>query len=158
MRRQKEVCKGAPFYVLGPIVTDIAPGYDHITGAIGATIAAVAGADFLCYVTPKEHLGLPDLEDVRTGLIAFKIAAHAADLARGVKGARDADDAMAVARFNFDWERQFSLALDPERAREYHEASNPSYRVSRFCSMCGPKFCPMRLSAELQAEPSGMVR
>jgi len=158
MRREKEVCKGAPFYVLGPIVTDIAPGYDHITGAIGATIAAVAGADFLCYVTPKEHLGLPDLEDVRTGLIAFKIAAHAADLARGVKGARDADDAMAVARFNFEWERQFSLALDPERAREYHEASNPSYRASRFCSMCGPKFCPMRLSAELQAEPSGMVR
>ena len=149
MKREKAVCKGAPFYVLGPLVTDIAPGYDHITGAIGATMAAFSGADFLCYVTPKEHLGLPDLEDVREGLIAFKIAAHAADIAKGHPGARDRDDAMAVARGEFNWEKQFELALDPDRAREYHAATLPEveHLNSKYCSMCGEKFCAMRNSA-----------
>ncbi|MBL6976293.1 MAG: phosphomethylpyrimidine synthase ThiC [Deltaproteobacteria bacterium] len=152
VRRQKEVCHGAPFYVLGPLVTDIAPGYDHITGAIGATVAAVAGADFLCYVTPKEHLGLPDPEDVREGLIAFKIAAHAADVARGLAGARERDDAMARARYGFDWNRQFELALDPDRAREFHDRTLPEaeFRESHFCSMCGPKFCPMKVTQGLK--------
>lgn len=145
VKKQKELCNGAPFYVLGPLVTDIAPGYDHITGAIGATMAAIAGADFLCYVTPKEHLGLPNTEDVRQGLIAFKIAAHAADIARGIKKARDRDDEMARARFAFDWERQFALALDPDRAREYHKGGSINYVESEFCSMCGPKFCPMKV-------------
>jgi phosphomethylpyrimidine synthase len=148
VRRQKDVCHGAPFYVLGPLVTDVAPGYDHITGAIGATAAAFAGADFLCYVTPKEHLGLPELDDVRTGVVAFRIAAHAADIARGHPGARDRDDAMARARYAFDWDRQFELALDPDRAREYHDRTLPEaeHRQSRYCSMCGPKFCAMRNS------------
>ncbi len=149
MARQKKVCDGAPFYVLGPLVTDIAPGYDHITGAIGATMAAVSGADFLCYVTPKEHLGLPDLEDVRTGLVAFRIAAHAADIARGHPGARDRDDAMSRARAAFDWERQFEMALDPDRAREYHAMTLPGseHLKSEYCSMCGEKYCAMRNSA-----------
>lgn len=149
MKLQKQLCDGAPFYVLGPLVTDIAPGYDHITGAIGATMAAFSGADFLCYVTPKEHLGLPDLEDVRVGLIAFRIAAHAADIARGHAGARDIDDAMAVARRDFDWEKQFSLALDPDRAREYHAETLPEveHLKSEYCSMCGEKYCAMRNSA-----------
>ncbi len=149
MARQKSVCSGAPFYVLGPLVTDIAPGYDHITGAIGATMAAVSGADFLCYVTPKEHLGLPGLEDVRVGLIAFKIAAHAADIAKGHPGARDRDDEMSRARCSFDWEKQFSLALDPDRAREYHAATlpDPEHLKSEYCSMCGEKYCAMRNSA-----------
>lgn len=151
VQREKEVCHGAPFYVLGPLVCDIAPGYDHITGAIGATIAAMAGADFLCYVTPKEHLGLPDIDDVRVGLIAFKIAAHAADVARGIPGARDRDDDMARARYAFDWERQFELSLDPERARAYREMTlpGPKYRESPYCSMCGPKYCPMRIAKGL---------
>lgn len=150
VKREKEVCHGAPFYVLGPLVTDIAPGYDHITGAIGATIAAMAGADFLCYVTPKEHLGLPNIEDVRVGLIAFKIAAHAADIAKGLPSARERDDEMAKARYAFDWDRQFSLALDPERAMEYHDETlpGPRFRKSEFCSMCGPRYCPMKLSKE----------
>lgn len=149
MKRQKQVCGGAPFYVLGPLVTDIAPGYDHITGAIGATMAAFCGADFLCYVTPKEHLGLPDLEDVRTGLVAFRIAAHAADIARGHPGARDRDDRMSDARVGFDWETQFSLALDPDRAREYHAMTLPAveHLRSEYCSMCGEKYCAMRNSA-----------
>jgi len=149
MKRQKQVCGGAPFYVLGPLVTDIAPGYDHITGAIGATMAAFCGADFLCYVTPKEHLGLPDLEDVRTGLVAFRIAAHAADIARRHPGARDRDDRMSDARFRFDWETQFSLALDPDRAREYHAMTLPAaeHLKSEYCSMCGEKYCAMRNSA-----------
>lgn len=149
VKRQKKVCHGAPFYVLGPLVTDIAPGYDHITGAIGATLAAWAGADFLCYVTPMEHLGLPDLEDLRNGLIAFRIAAHAADIAKGHLGARDRDDAMARARYAFEWERQFELALDPDRAREYHDKvpAAAQHRASRYCSMCGEKYCAMRNSA-----------
>ncbi len=152
VEREKEVCHGAPFYVLGPLVCDIAPGYDHITGAIGATIAAMAGADFLCYVTPKEHLGLPDIEDVRVGLIAFKIAAHAADVARGLRGARERDDEMAKARYAFDWDRQFALSLDPERAREYRDLTlpGPRYRESPFCSMCGPTYCPMRIARDLE--------
>ncbi len=149
IRRQKEVCHGAPFYVLGPLVTDVAAGYDHIAGAIGATMAAHAGADFLCYVTPKEHLGLPDAEDVRVGVVAFKIAAHAADIARGHPAARARDDAMAQARYDFDWEKQFALALDPDRAREYHDLTlpGPESRESPYCSMCGPKFCAMRNAA-----------
>jgi len=151
VEKQIEICKGAPFYVLGPIVCDIAPGYDHITSAIGATAAATAGAAMLCYVTPKEHLGLPDSEDVREGLIAYKIAAHAADVARHRPGARDRDDAMAEARGNFDWKKQFELSLDPERAREYFELCNvsPEDGEDDFCSMCGKKFCAMRNSQKL---------
>jgi len=151
VRRQQELCHGAPFYVLGPIVTDIAPGYDHITSAIGATLAAYAGASYLCYVTPREHLGLPDLGDVKQGVIAYKIAAHAADIARGRKGARDRDDEMSRARFAFDWEKQFALSLDPEFARCLHDESLPDdhFKTAEFCSMCGPKFCPMRMTKEL---------
>jgi phosphomethylpyrimidine synthase len=148
VRRQQEVCHGAPFYVLGPLVTDIAPGYDHITSAIGATMAGFAGASFLCYVTPKEHLGLPDAEDVRQGVIAYKIAAHAADVARGRPGARDRDDELSRARFGFDWQRQFELSLDPEAARRMHDETLPHevFKSAEFCSMCGPKFCPMQTS------------
>lgn len=152
VERQMEVCNDAPFYVLGPIVTDIAPGYDHITSAIGASMAAWYGASMLCYVTPKEHLGLPDAEDVRAGLIAYKIAAHSADIARQRPGARDRDDEMSRARYNFDWNKQFSLALDPERAREYHDLKLPSehHKTAKFCSMCGPKFCSMKISQEIE--------
>ncbi|WP_123620829.1 phosphomethylpyrimidine synthase ThiC [Halorubrum sp. CSM-61] len=148
--RQREVCDGAPFYVLGPLVTDIAPGYDHITSAIGATEAARAGAAMLCYVTPKEHLGLPDAEDVRDGLAAYRIAAHAADVANGLPGARDWDDALSEARYEFDWARQFDLALDPERARSYHDQTLPgdNYKEARFCSMCGAEFCSMRIDQD----------
>lgn len=151
VKRQIEECGGAPFYVLGPLVTDIAPGYDHITSAIGATMAAYAGAAMICYVTPKEHLGLPDLEDVRQGIIAHKIAAHAADIARKRPGARDRDDAMSRARFAFDWEKQFELALDPEHARRGHaEAAGDECALSaEYCSMCGPKFCAMYLNRRL---------
>ncbi len=154
VEKQIEICKGAPFYVLGPIVCDIAPGYDHITSAIGATAAATAGAAMLCYVTPKEHLGLPDSEDVREGLIAYKIAAHAADVARHRPGARDRDDAMAVARGNFDWKKQFELSLDPDRAKEYFELCNvsPADGEDDFCSMCGKKFCAMRNSQKLKSQ------
>ncbi|USZ69769.1 phosphomethylpyrimidine synthase ThiC (plasmid) [Halorussus salilacus] len=150
VERQQEVCDGAPFYVLGPLVTDVAPGYDHITSAIGATEAARAGAAMLCYVTPKEHLGLPDAEDVREGLAAYRIAAHAADVANGREGARDWDDALSEARYAFDWERQFDLALDPERARSYHDQTLPgdNYKEARFCSMCGAEFCSMRIDQD----------
>ncbi len=146
VRKQMQECSEAPFYVLGPLVTDIAPGYDHITSAIGAALAGWYGTAMLCYVTPKEHLGLPNAEDVRTGLIAYKIAAHAADLARGRPGARDRDDALSRARYNFDWNEQFALSLDPERAREYHDETLAAdiYKTAEFCSMCGPKFCPMQ--------------
>ena len=145
VRRQKEICHGAPFYTLGPLVTDIAPGYDHITSAIGAAVVGWHGTDMLCYVTPKEHLGLPNPEDVKQGLIAYRIAAHAADVARGRKGARDRDDAISRARFEFDWDRQFELALDPETARAYHDETLPDdyFKTAEFCAMCGPKFCPM---------------
>ncbi|MDL5363114.1 phosphomethylpyrimidine synthase ThiC [Halalkalicoccus sp. NIPERK01] len=150
VERQQVVCDGAPFYVLGPLVTDVAPGYDHITSAIGATEAARAGAAMLCYVTPKEHLGLPDGEDVRDGLAAYRIAAHAADVASGLPGARDWDDALSEARYEFDWRRQFDLALDPERARTYHDRTLPgdNYKEARFCSMCGVEFCSMRIDQD----------
>jgi len=147
--KQIEECSEAPFYVLGPLVTDIAPGYDHITSAIGATMAGTAGAAMLCYVTPKEHLGLPNADDVKQGVIAYKIAAHAADIARQRKGARDRDDALSRARFAFDWNEQFRLSLDPETARAYHDETLPAegYKTAAFCSMCGPKFCSMNVSA-----------
>ncbi len=153
VRLQQEWCDCAPFYVLGPIVTDVAPGYDHITSAIGAAMAAWYGAAMLCYVTPKEHLGLPDLEDVRQGVIAYKIAAHAADLARHRVGARDRDDAMSRARFAFDWAEQFRLSLDPETAQRMHDESLPGdeHKRSHYCSMCGPKFCAMKTTGELRA-------
>ncbi|EMA46106.1 phosphomethylpyrimidine synthase ThiC [Halococcus saccharolyticus DSM 5350] len=150
VERQQEVCDGAPFYVLGPLVTDVAPGYDHITSAIGATEAARAGAAMLCYVTPKEHLGLPDAEDVREGLAAYRIAAHAGDVANGLPGARDWDDALSQARYNFDWREQFDLVLDPDRARSSHDQTLPgdNYKEARFCSMCGVEFCSMRIDQD----------
>ncbi len=146
VKKQMEECSEAPFYVLGPLVTDIAPGYDHITSAIGAAMAGWYGTAMLCYVTPKEHLGLPNPEDVRNGLIAYKIAAHAADIARHRPGARDRDDELSRARYAFDWNKQFDLSLDPERAREYHDETLPAdiYKQAEFCSMCGPKHCPMQ--------------
>lgn len=150
VKKQISVCSGAPFYVLGPVVTDIAPGYDHITSAIGATVAGAAGASLLCYVTPKEHLGLPNCKDVRDGVIAYKIAAHAADVARRRKGARDRDDEISRARVRFDWDRQFKLALDPETARSMHDETLPGtdFRNAKYCSMCGPKFCSMSRSRD----------
>ncbi|ELY94348.1 phosphomethylpyrimidine synthase ThiC [Natrialba chahannaoensis JCM 10990] len=153
VERQQEVCDGAPFYVLGPLVTDIAPGYDHITSAIGAAMAAQAGAAMLCYVTPKEHLGLPDEEDVREGLAAYRIAAHAGDVGNERPGARDWDDALSEARYAFDWREQFSLALDPDRARDYHDQTLPedNYKEARFCSMCGVEFCSMRIDQDARA-------
>jgi phosphomethylpyrimidine synthase len=150
VKMEKEICHGAPFYTLGPIVTDVAPGYDHITCAIGAAIAAWHGTDLLCYVTPKEHLGLPGIEDVRQGVVACKIAAHAADIARGRAAARERDDAMARARYGFDWEEQFRLALDEQAARAMHDETFAE-KSAHFCSMCGPGFCAMRISRALQA-------
>ncbi|MCR4414499.1 MAG: phosphomethylpyrimidine synthase ThiC [Thermoguttaceae bacterium] len=152
VRLQREWCHEAPFYVLGPVVTDIAPGYDHITSAIGAAMAAWYGAAMLCYVTPKEHLGLPNLDDVRQGVVAYKIAAHAADVARRRPGARDRDDALSRARFAFDWEEQFRLSLDPQTARRMREESLAAADAGdgHFCSMCGPKFCSMKTTAELR--------
>jgi phosphomethylpyrimidine synthase len=148
VRKEKEICHEAPFYTLGPLVTDVAPGYDHITSAIGAAMIGWYGADMLCYVTPKEHLGLPNANDVREGVIAYKIAAHAADIARGRPGATDRDDALSRARYAFDWQEQFRLSLDPERAREYHDESLPAeyFKSAEFCAMCGPKFCSMHHS------------
>src|SRR5215216_90504 len=145
VRRQQEVCREAPFYTLGPLVTDVAPGYDHITSAIGAAIVGWHGTSMLCYVTPKEHLGLPDAEDVKQGLIAYRIAAHAADLARGSKRAAAWDRDLSQARFSFDWRRQFELSLDPETARRMHDETlaDDYFKTAEFCSMCGPKFCPM---------------
>lgn len=145
---QQKLCHEAPFYTLGPLVTDIAPGYDHITSAIGAAIMGWAGASLLCYVTPAEHLSLPNAEDVRQGCIAYKIAAHAADIARGRPGARDRDDELSRARFAFDWNKQFALSLDPEAAKAKHDETLPEegYKDARFCAMCGPKFCAMRIS------------
>ena len=141
MKIQQPVCKGAPFYVLGPLVTDIAPGYDHITAAIGGAIAAASGAAFLCYVTPAEHLRLPDVNDVKEGIIASKIAAHAADIAKGVKGAKDWDRAMGAARKKLDWEEMFKLAIDPEKARAYRASAKPEKEDT--CSMCG-NFCAVK--------------
>jgi len=150
VRRQQEWCHGAPFYVLGPVVTDVAPGYDHITSAIGGAMAAWYGASMLCYVTPKEHLGLPNLDDVRAGVIAHKIAAHAADVARRIPGARDRDDALSRARYAFDWDEQFRLSLDPETARRMREETVSETDGARYCSMCGPKFCSMKNTQEIR--------
>jgi len=150
---QQEVCDGAPFYTLGPLTTDVAPAYDHITSAIGAAMIGMFGTAMLCYVTPKEHLGLPDRDDVKAGVIAYKIAAHAADLAKGHPGAQAWDDALSRARFEFRWEDQFNLSLDPDTARSYHDATLPAEpaKTAHFCSMCGPKFCSMRISQDLRA-------
>jgi phosphomethylpyrimidine synthase len=150
VEKEREICFEAPFYTLGPLVTDIAPGYDHITSAIGAAMIGWYGASMLCYVTPKEHLGLPNREDVKAGIIAYKIAAHAADVARKRPGARDRDDELSRARFNFDWNRQFELSLDPETARAYHDETLPEegFKDAAFCSMCGPKFCSMNHSSK----------
>src|ERR1700730_2607997 len=152
VEKEREMCHEAPFYVLGPLVTDIAPGYDHITSAIGAALAGEAGAAMLCYVTPKEHLGVPDKDDVRQGVIAYKIAAHAADIARARKGARDRDDELSRARFEFDWNRQFELSLDPETARSMHDETLPQevFKSAKFCSMCGPKFCSMKVTQDIR--------
>ena len=154
VEKQQEWCDGAPFYTLGPLVTDIAPGYDHITSAIGAAMMGWYGASLLCYVTPKEHLGLPDKDDVRQGVIAYKIAAHAADVARGHPRARERDDELSRARYNFDWNRQFELALDPETARAMHDETlgHEVFKHAEFCSMCGPKFCSMQISRHLGEE------
>ncbi len=154
MQRQLDVCHEAPFYTLGPLTTDVAPAYDHITSAIGAAMIGWMGTAMLCYVTPKEHLGLPDKADVREGVIAYKIAAHAADLAKGIPGAQARDNAISKARFEFRWEDQFNLALDPERARAYHDATLPAEaaKTAHFCSMCGPQFCSMKISHELRSE------
>ncbi|MCC2929101.1 phosphomethylpyrimidine synthase ThiC [Bacillus mojavensis] len=150
--KQMEICKEAPFYTLGPLTTDIAPGYDHITSAIGAAMIGWYGTAMLCYVTPKEHLGLPNREDVREGVITYKIAAHAADLAKGHPGAQIRDDALSKARFEFRWRDQFNLSLDPERALEYHDETLPAEgaKTAHFCSMCGPKFCSMRISQDIR--------
>ncbi len=152
VRRMKEVCHEAPFYTLGPLVIDISPGYDHISSAIGAALIGWHGSDMLCYVTPKEHLGLPNANDVREGVIAYKIAAHAADVARGRKGARDRDDALSRARYAFDWKEQFRLSLDPDRAQEYHDETLPAeyFKSAEFCGMCGPKFCSMHHSRTIE--------
>ncbi|MFS0881055.1 phosphomethylpyrimidine synthase ThiC [Metabacillus niabensis] len=152
VEKQQEICKEAPFYTLGPLTTDIAPGYDHITSAIGAAMIGWFGTAMLCYVTPKEHLGLPNKEDVREGVIAYKIAAHAADLAKGHPGAQKRDNALSKARFEFRWHDQFNLSLDPERAREYHDETLPAEgaKTAHFCSMCGPKFCSMRISHDIK--------
>ncbi|MBS9376182.1 phosphomethylpyrimidine synthase ThiC [Rhodococcus sp. B50] len=153
VERQQKLCHGAPFYTLGPLVTDIAPGYDHITSAIGATEIARYGTAMLCYVTPKEHLGLPNRDDVKTGVITYKIAAHAADVAKGHPGAVERDDALSKARFEFRWRDQFALSLDPDTAEKFHDETLPAEpaKTAHFCSMCGPKFCSMRISQDIRA-------
>ena len=152
VQKEREICFEAPFYTLGPLVTDFAPGYDHITSAIGAAMIGWHGASMLCYVTPKEHLGLPNREDVKAGIIAYKIAAHAADIARHRPGARDRDDDLSRARYRFDWNHQFELSLDPETARAMHDETLPDegFKDAHFCSMCGPKFCSMNISAKVE--------
>ncbi|GGR51062.1 phosphomethylpyrimidine synthase [Nocardioides luteus] len=152
VRLQQEWCHGAPFYTLGPLATDIAPGYDHITSAIGAATIAMHGTAMLCYVTPKEHLGLPDRDDVKTGVITYKLAAHAADIAKGHPGARDHDDALSRARFEFRWRDQFALSLDPVTAESFHDETLPAEgaKTAHFCSMCGPKFCSMKISQDVR--------
>ena len=154
MKLEREYCHEAPFYILGPLVTDIAAGYDHISSAIGAAIGGWHGASMLCYVTPKEHLGLPNAKDVREGIIAYKIAAHSADIARGRKDARNIDDEMSDARYGFDWNKQFELCLDPERAKEYHDETLPQdvFKEAEFCSMCGPKFCSYKITQKIIEE------
>jgi phosphomethylpyrimidine synthase len=153
VKKEMELCFEAPFYTLGPLVIDIAPGYDHITSAIGAAMIGWHGASMLCYVTPKEHLGLPNAEDVKQGVIAYKIAAHAADVARHRPGARDRDDALSYARFLFDWNKQFELSLDPATAKSMHDETLPDdfYKDAKFCSMCGPKFCSMNVTQLAEA-------
>jgi len=152
MDLQLELCHEAPFYTLGPLTTDIAPGYDHITSAIGAAMIGWYGTAMLCYVTPKEHLGLPNRQDVKDGVIAYKIAAHAADLAKGHPGAQERDDELSRARFDFRWEDQFNLSLDPDTAARYHDETLPAAPAKRahFCSMCGPKFCSMKITQEVR--------
>ncbi|EON30336.1 MULTISPECIES: phosphomethylpyrimidine synthase ThiC [Gordonia] len=161
VRLEEELCEEAPFYTLGPLATDIAPAYDHITSAIGAAMIAQAGTAMLCYVTPKEHLGLPDRDDVKVGVITYKIAAHSADLAKGHPRAQERDDALSKARFEFRWNDQFNLALDPDTARAFHDETLPAEpaKTAHFCSMCGPKFCSMRISADVRAyaEEHGLV-
>jgi len=154
MAKQLATCHEAPFYTLGPLTTDIAPGYDHITSAIGAAMIGWFGTAMLCYVTPKEHLGLPNREDVKTGVITYKLAAHAADLAKGHPSARLRDDAVSRARFEFRWEDQFNLSLDPDTARLFHDETLPkeAHKVAHFCSMCGPKFCSMKISHDIRDE------
>lgn len=154
MDKQLKTCGEAPFYTLGPLTTDIAPGYDHITSGIGAAMIGWFGTAMLCYVTPKEHLGLPDRNDVKVGVITYKIAAHAADLAKGHPAAQVRDDALSRARFEFRWEDQFNLSLDPDTARSFHDETLPkeAHKVAHFCSMCGPKFCSMRISHDIRAE------
>jgi phosphomethylpyrimidine synthase len=151
MKLEREYCHEAPFYILGPLTTDIAAGYDHISSAIGAAVGGWHGASMLCYVTPKEHLGLPNANDVREGIIAYKIAAHSADIARGRKDARNIDDEMSDARYAFDWNKQFELCLDPERAKEYHDETLPQdvFKEAEFCSMCGPKFCSYKITQKI---------
>jgi len=160
MEKQLAWCDEAPFYTLGPLTTDIAPGYDHITSAIGAAMIGWYGTAMLCYVTPKEHLGLPDRDDVREGVIAYRIAAHAADLAKGHPGARARDDVLSKARFEFRWRDQFRLALDPERAEAFHDETLPAEgaKLAHFCSMCGPKFCSMKITQDVRdyARAQGM--
>jgi phosphomethylpyrimidine synthase len=152
VRLEEELCDEAPFYTLGPLTTDIAPAYDHITSAIGAAMIAQAGTAMLCYVTPKEHLGLPDRSDVKVGVITYKIAAHAADLAKSHPRAQERDDALSAARFDFRWHDQFALSLDPDTAQEFHDETLPAApaKTAHFCSMCGPKFCSMRISHDVR--------
>jgi phosphomethylpyrimidine synthase len=158
MEKQLKICHEAPFYTLGPLTTDIAPGYDHITSAIGAAMIGWFGTAMLCYVTPKEHLGLPNRDDVKTGVITYKLAAHAADLAKGHPAAKLHDDAISRARFEFRWEDQFNLGLDPDTARAYHDETLPkeAHKVAHFCSMCGPKFCSMKISQDIRADAERM--
>jgi phosphomethylpyrimidine synthase len=152
MEKQLKVCHEAPFYTLGPLTTDIAPGYDHITSAIGAAMIGWFGTAMLCYVTPKEHLGLPNRKDVKDGVITYKLAAHAADLAKGHPGANLRDDALSKARFEFRWEDQFNLSLDPDTAREFHDETLPAEgaKQAHFCSMCGPHFCSMKITEDVR--------
>ncbi|MEO8142492.1 MAG: phosphomethylpyrimidine synthase ThiC, partial [Sphingomicrobium sp.] len=152
MEKQLEVCGEAPFYTLGPLTTDIAPGYDHITSGIGAAMIGWYGTAMLCYVTPKEHLGLPDRDDVKVGVVTYKLAAHAADLAKGHPAAQLRDDALSRARFDFRWRDQFNLSLDPDTAEQYHDQTLPAEgaKTAHFCSMCGPKFCSMKISQEVR--------
>ena len=152
MDKQLKECGEAPFYTLGPLTTDIAPGYDHITSGIGAAMIGWFGCAMLCYVTPKEHLGLPDRDDVKEGVITYKIAAHAADLAKGHPGAQERDDALSRARFDFRWQDQFNLGLDPDRAQAFHDETLPkeAHKVAHFCSMCGPKFCSMKITQDVR--------
>jgi len=158
MYKQLKACGEAPFYTLGPLTTDIAPGYDHITSGIGAAMIGWFGCAMLCYVTPKEHLGLPNRDDVKTGVITYKIAAHAADLAKGHPAAHRRDDALSRARFEFRWHDQFNLGLDPDTARLYHDETLPAEgaKVAHFCSMCGPKFCSMKISQDVREAAAGM--